>query len=356
MRSEMRRQRRLNFESLEPRLPLAGDTFLVNFQLASEDVPNRYLPDTGEAFGVRATGQSYGWSSDHTDVSRDRDTHPDQRLDTLVHFHQSAFWEFALPNGSYDVTASIGDASFDSSHTLFVEGTNYWNQVPLGPGDFRTMTRQVTVSDGRLTVDQGSAIEKATRINYLIIQGSPSPGNGSPQAPIITEPAVGSTNLNPADVHLEATTFVDLDGDGHLSSDWEIWTVGPAAERVWSTLGIRGVERLHTHLGDGFFENSHAGRVDLMADMDFELRVRFRDTGGSVSVDSVRPFRTGAAATIFPLELDDIADTRPSAGTVLRNCRSNCPRRAHRPSCVWSRRPASCCCRSPDRPLRAMRS
>ncbi len=305
------RRRALAVEPLEQRLPLSGETFLVNFQLASEDVPNRYLADTGEVFGVRATGQRYGWSSDHTDVSRDRDTQPDQRLDTLVHFHESQFWEFALPNGTYDVTASIGDPSFDSTHTLNVEETNYWNSVPLLPGEFRTMTGQVTVSDGRLTLDQGAAFEKATRINYLIIQGVPASPNGSPQAPIITEPASGSSSLNPADVHLEATTFVDPDGDTHLSSDWEIWTVGPSGERVWATFGIGGVERLHTHLGDGFFEQSHAGRVDLMPDTDYELRVRFRDTAGSVSDDSVRSFRTGAASTVFPLELDDISNNSP---------------------------------------------
>ena len=51
-------------------------------------VPTRYAPDTGEVFGVRSNGWSYGWSSDHTDVARDRGVQADQRLDTLIHFHQ----------------------------------------------------------------------------------------------------------------------------------------------------------------------------------------------------------------------------------------------------------------------------
>ena len=37
-------------------------------------------------------------------------------------------------------------------------------------------------------------------------------------------------------------------------------------QRVWQTLGITGVEKLHTHLGDGIFENSHAGRTDLISE------------------------------------------------------------------------------------------
>ena len=65
---------------------------------------------------------------------------------------------------------------------------------------------------------------------------------------------------------MEAVGYSDPDGDLHKSSDWEIWTVGDSPERVWQTLGIQGVEKLHTHLGDGVFENSHAGRTDLISD------------------------------------------------------------------------------------------
>ena len=64
--------RSLRVEQLEHRLLLAGDTYLINFQLAGAPVPTRYAPDTGQVFGLRSNGWSYGWSSDHTDVSRDR--------------------------------------------------------------------------------------------------------------------------------------------------------------------------------------------------------------------------------------------------------------------------------------------
>ncbi len=301
-----RSQRRLRVELLESRLLLAGDTFLINFQLDGTLEPTRYAPDTGELFGDRGGSLFYGWSSDHTDVSRDRDFDADQRLDTLIHFHLGQSWELALPNGLYEVTVSIGDAEFGSTHTLNVEGTNYWNAVVLPTGDFLADTQQVTVSDGRLTLDQGAAIEKATRINYFQIVGLPNGPNQAPATATITEPAVNGQIVNPSDVHLEAVGYSDPDGDSHLSSDWEIWTVGPGAERVWQTLGITGVELLHTHLGDGIFENSHAGRLDLIADTDFDLQVRFRDDAGSVSAYATRSFHTGAASTIFPLELIDV--------------------------------------------------
>ncbi len=298
---------RLHVESLEARLPMTAETFLVNFQLAGTTAPTRYLTDVGEVFGDRGLGNAYGWSSDHTDVSRDRGINADQRLDTLIHFHRFQNWEFALSAGEYAVTVSIGDAEFGSSHTLNVEGMNFWNGVDLNPGEFLTQTANVTVNDGRLTLDQGAAIEKATRINYIQIVNLPSVPNNPPAEPTILEPVAGRTDINPTDAHMEAVGFSDLDGDTHFSSDWQIWTVGGGAQAVWETLGIQGVERLHTHLGDGTFMGSHAGRTDLLPNTQYELRVRFRDSAASTSGYSVRPFATGSASTIYPKEVTDVA-------------------------------------------------
>src|SRR5262245_49697419 len=77
--------------------------------------------------------------------------------------------------------------------------------------------------------------------------------NVPPATPVVTEPPIGRT-VNPGDAHMECAPFSDADaGDAHRCTDWEIWTVTPA-ERVWFTSCIGGVERLHTHLGDGAFE------------------------------------------------------------------------------------------------------
>ncbi len=511
----MTRPKKLRLERLENKLLLAGDTYLVNFQLDSALTPNRYLPDGGELYGDRGNGFNYGWSSDHTDVSRDRDTAPDQRLDTLLHFKIGQDWEFSLPNGTYEVTASIGDAGFGSTHTLNVEGTNYWTNEALNPSEFLLKTEVVTIADGRLTLDQGAGPDKGTRINYLQIVGLPEVGNLSPLLPTITEPVIVGEIVNPTDVHMEAIGFNDPDGDLHLSTDWEIWSIdapipiysdladgfvefrtdggswpqvhpsfdgsggegffgnvgewftngitstvlpfqlpnlgavnnpfstanlgvhlfevgnatttsadlyairvdsspsllasdyysgstldasatllqedfltpsstvsipaepnnftsaaGDAAlvsylntayngglnagnyvflrlsyasdsmptgwdaykittsnagggigdfpvlsyttntnERVWQTLGITGVERLHTHLGDGVFEGSHGGRTELLPNTNYQLRARFRDDAGSVSDFVTRDFTTDVASAIFPLDIEDIAST-----------------------------------------------
>ena len=166
----------------------------INFQLDTAPVPAGYLPDGGDVFGDRGNGWDYGWSTDHTDLSRDRNINADQRLDTLLQFHLGQNWEIALPNGDYVVTASIGDAEFVSTHTLNVEGANYWTSLPLNPNEFAVQSQLVVISDGRLTLDMGAAGEKATRINYLQITASGS----------------GSSNLLPYD-------SADITLDGHLN-------------------------------------------------------------------------------------------------------------------------------------------
>ncbi len=306
-RPQNRHRKSLQLELLEPRHLMAGDTWLVNFQIDEATPVTRYLPDIGAIYGARGGGLSYGWSADHMDQSRERSVNADQRLDTLIHFEAGASWEFGLPNGMYEVTASIGDPTAASTHTLNVEGVNYWNALPLAANAFGTKTMTVTVADGRLTLNQGAAALKATRINYVHIVGVPSVPNGSPAAPTITEPATDGQIVSPADVHMESTGYSDPEGHAHKSTDWEIWTTGPGAQPVWQTLGIEGLEKNHTHMGDGIFINSRAGANSLAGNTVHELRVRFRDDTGAVSATSVRSFMTGAASATFPLQLIDVA-------------------------------------------------
>ena len=101
----------------------------------------------------------------------------------------------------------------------------------------------------------------------------------------------------------------------------------PAHSRFGKRWASTGVERLHTHMGDGIFINSRAGQISLAANTDHELRVRFRDDAGSVSSYAraavpycgrrSRDVPVGAATT-WP---------RPRAvpGKRLRRRRSSCP-------------------------------
>lgn len=137
--------------------------------------------------------------------------------------------------------------------------------------------------------------------------------NHSPDPPIITQPGMDGQIVNPADVHMETGPFSDPDpGDTHICTDWEIRTVTPD-ERIWFIPCVGGLERTHTHLGDGLFQNSHEGRASLLFETGYRLRVRHKDSSNDPATEwspwSERLFRTGPPSEIFPLELSDIVET-----------------------------------------------
>jgi glucose/arabinose dehydrogenase len=185
--------------------------------------------------------------------------------------------------------------------------------------------------DTLLTLDNGKAwvgftgatgglAEAHDVLDWTFDETPATGGNQPPFPPTITEPVANGAILNAADVHMETAPFADPDaGDQHFCTDWEIWLASPS-QRVWSTLCIQGVERLHTHLGDGAFENSHAGRSDLLPSTNYVLRVRHSDDSGDPltrwSAWTQRTFSTGAATQTFALELEDIAQTPPPAWRI----------------------------------------
>ena len=148
--------------------------------------------------------------------------------------------------------------------------------------------------------------------------------NQSPATPTFTEPSTPNSVVNPADLHMETTSFSDPDpGDQHLASTWEVWTVSPS-QRVWVADSVTGFEKLHAHLGDGVFENSHAGFARLFEDTPYILRARHRDDSGDPATEwsdwVTIPFSTGAAGIKNPLFLQDVSDT---AAPVWRDLQGN---------------------------------
>ena len=140
----------------------------------------------------------------------------------------------------------------------------------------------------------------------LGVSAGPAGAQSPPDTPTITSPLSGQV-VSPFDVHMEANPFSDPNpGDTHFCTDWEIWTVSPL-QRVWVTSCITGIERVHTHLADGVFENSHSGRTSLFYTTSYKLRVRFRDNTGLYSSYAELPFSTGAQTQVYPVITNDIA-------------------------------------------------
>lgn len=192
----------------------------INFQPAGAAVPNGYTADTGAAY---TDARGYGWVAQSgrapLDVSvnaRVYEAQPvDPRLKSFIHMQYNAntstpavrtpaAWEYKIPDGTYTVTVSTGDASanLDSTHALNIEGQKA--VLPYKPADtskFRSVTLRVPVSDGRLTIDAIGGTN--TKINYVTI----APGN----LPSVreTNPENGQTMVDPrgavtADLNLPA--------------------------------------------------------------------------------------------------------------------------------------------------------
>lgn len=141
---------------------LVGTPISINFQAATAETPEGYLADTGEVFGDRGNGYSYGWDVDNTANSRDRNDarSPDERYDTFNHLQKplpaGRLWEIEVPNGRYTVFAAVGEAAnIDSTYDLTAEDVSIVKGTPTDSVRFYDGQGTVTVSDGRLSIGNG---------------------------------------------------------------------------------------------------------------------------------------------------------------------------------------------------------
>lgn len=146
----------------------------INFQPGASAVPAGYWADSSQVFGDRGNGFSYGWTESF-DVTRERGTHVDQRFDTLNHTQADDadhVWEIGLPNGDYVVNLTGGDPDYDDSYIEFIAEAGTANQTTLVSGDagvnFVSGSAAVTVSDGRLSISNGSNANN-NKINFVDI-------------------------------------------------------------------------------------------------------------------------------------------------------------------------------------------
>ncbi|EPX62260.1 hypothetical protein D187_008447 [Cystobacter fuscus DSM 2262] len=145
-----------------PFSPFAPFNLRVNFQPATAPVPAGFVVDSGQVYGSRGNGYTYGWSGDNTANTRDRDdaTTPSQAYDTVIRTQNGGdfTWNLAVPNGYYQVRLVAGDPSFIDSDYLF--SVEYYGHVlkgtPTEAQHFVEAVRTVDVADGNLTIRNDS--------------------------------------------------------------------------------------------------------------------------------------------------------------------------------------------------------
>ncbi|MGI4893931.1 MAG: OmpL47-type beta-barrel domain-containing protein [Janthinobacterium lividum] len=226
--------------------PGARTSARVNFQSQPAATPAGYTADYGLAWND-TTGS--GWLDDDTSApvslvgngrQRNSPASPDKRYDTLVQMQQLSTgsggtvtpgrWEYALANGSYDVTVAVGDATaFNSTDTIVAEpgGAEAVTIIdavkPTAAAPFATATARVTVSDGRLTLSPRGGVN--TKIDFVDVVAV---ADGDTTAPA---PSVALTG--------------DQDGTGAYTGDVTV-TVAAIDEA-----GGRGVSTISYSLDDG---------------------------------------------------------------------------------------------------------
>ena len=176
----------------------------VNFQPESSELVCGYAPDFGHLF-AQENGLSFGWNFDHSDAMRDRDAGDDERLDTLAQFHAEGMWEISVSNGEHRVRASVGDAAEASTNVLNVEGASFFSGEQVPAGQFRQVTETVTVTDGKLTLDQGSAPDLATRINFIDIDAKGAPEGCAEESDPEDQPDTPTPPSDPATARVRTT-------------------------------------------------------------------------------------------------------------------------------------------------------
>ncbi|SDI27532.1 Ig-like domain-containing protein [Mucilaginibacter gossypii] len=171
----------------------------VNFQDPAAIPPVNYMRDYGQGYALRTaplqgSGLEFGWrrKSDGSAINitgngRNRNNPEDVLLATLIHMQANtisgsfsgtkveSFWEIKVPNGIYDVTASVGDGYVGSApefHSLNIEGVNVINRfAPVGKegsiGRFKAVTSRIIVNDEKLTITADGGTN--TKINYVNI-------------------------------------------------------------------------------------------------------------------------------------------------------------------------------------------
>lgn len=153
----------------------------INFQPEGAPVPLNNLPDYGKTYANRGNGFSYGWSVDARSATRDRNasTSPDQRHDTLINFPSGGQkWEIGLPNGTYDVRIVCGDPSFSSgSYKFMFEGKTVVDGSPTAAARWLDVTYAITVSDGKLSLTQGTTAQLG-KLCFIEITSRPPVGKG----------------------------------------------------------------------------------------------------------------------------------------------------------------------------------
>ena len=183
-RPSRRRRRRLR---LELQLERLEDRQLLSGSASSSAVPTQFEFGTAtspidagftkvDASTIYSAAQGYGWTQGVNIQERDRGVGSD--MDRAFDFTTSSMtFQANVPNGTYNVSLTSGDADYPHGPEGIFIGGNQVGTITTNTNQFVTDTYQVTVTNGSLDLmlqplagGTGNAL-----INGLVDQSMPAP-------------------------------------------------------------------------------------------------------------------------------------------------------------------------------------
>ena len=141
------------------------------FNFTVHDSPNRkgWTKDSGKAFQKE---QGFGWRNNISGNTRYRKSGADPLKSGFVFTRKQHTWECEIENGSWTVTACLGDAEHPQpGQYLTIEGGTVAENVDTPAGRFRELSTTVNVNDGTLTATIGTPKGGSnTCINCLVVE------------------------------------------------------------------------------------------------------------------------------------------------------------------------------------------
>ncbi len=317
----------LAFTGNAPDVPVTFDSFgiaqdvKINFQPSGSNVPVGYIKDSGEAYNPT---RGYGWVTQsslsnmmHTPLTiaayaRDRNrANVDQRIDTLLHMQfpntPAAAWEYSVPNGTYSVAVSVGDAPnrkgiYDSKHSIRVEGVTAINSFQgTTKQEYQLATTRVSVVDGRLTIDVPLG-GKNTKINYIDIVNI-TPGKHA-------SVATSSIASDSTGVYLDANINLDLSFVNPGGVDPS--TLNPISVQLYRTKDNTSVSGIvGTDGGNGVIVYQPSEDLAPNTNYTFKVTTGVRDESGATFTPYSKTFNTGINKSVesAPVNVNFIKST-----------------------------------------------
>jgi N-acetylneuraminic acid mutarotase len=183
-------------EVLESRRLMATN-LAVDFHPSGTTPAAGAYSDTGAPLS-KQNGLRYGWNANndtHT-FARPQSSKVDATNDSFA-LMQGRFgtrrWQIALPDGTYRVTVSAGDAARNTTAAIAAEGRTVVSGSTTSANRFAVGVRRVVVRDGYLTLTNASP-DATNAINFVRIKAIVSPdtstdGDRGAEAPVTSTPS-----------------------------------------------------------------------------------------------------------------------------------------------------------------------